>query len=81
MNPNNEQNRFQDENMHEIQGDNDKKLLNATMRQDIGIFQRNYEFLQNTTKQFDDKWLRLYSILCDTDSMHQLKYALEENKD
>lgn len=25
------------------------------------------------------KWLRLYTILADTDTMHELKYAIEEN--
>jgi len=66
--------------MHEVQTENDYKLLNATMKQDIGIFQRNYEYLQNKDKKFEDKWLRLYSILCDSDAMHELKYALEENQ-
>jgi len=36
--------------MHIIQGEHDNKLLNATMKMDIGIFQRNYEYMQNNTK-------------------------------
>lgn len=27
----------------------------------------------------NEEWLRLYSILADADTMHELKYALEEN--
>lgn len=49
------------------------------MSQDIGIFQRNYEYMRNKSGQYDDKWLRLYTIMCDSDTMHELKYAIEEN--
>lgn len=35
--------------------------------------------MRNKNGKFEDKWLRLYSILCDTDAMHELKYAIEEN--
>jgi hypothetical protein len=57
----------------------DDELLNATFSQDLAIFQKNYEFMLGSSLQFEEKWLRLYAILADSDTMHEMKYALEEN--
>ena len=55
-------------------------MLNATFEQRLEVFAKNYEELMEEALGFDRKpWLRLYTILADSDTMHELKYALEEN--
>jgi len=59
------------------QGDD---LFNATFHQDLAIFQKNYEYMMESSLLYDEKWLRLYAIMADSDTMVELKYALEENE-
>lgn len=44
------------------------------------MFEKHTEDLMKTTLGIEDeKWLRLYAIMADSDTMHEIKYALEQN--
>lgn len=35
--------------------------------------------MMSHSRLYDEKWVRLYTILADSDTMHELEYALQEN--